>query len=54
MSDELLTVAATDEDCSTTFGTVCGFNLTSPAHPFTIDQHGTIRYTAKKILRIFL
>jgi len=45
LSDELLTVAATDEDCSTTFGTVCGFNLTSPAHPFTIDQHGTIRNT---------
>jgi len=46
IKDEILRVHATDPDCSPSFGTVCGYTITSPDQPFRIDEQGRISNTS--------
>jgi len=42
MSEAIVTVSATDRDCSPTFGDVCSYSISSPDQPFVVDQRGVI------------
>jgi len=44
-SQPILTVTATDRDCSVTFGSICQYSITSPDQPFHVDKHGVISST---------
>jgi len=45
MSPGIVTVTATDRDCSPTFGDVCSYTISSPDQPFTVSQAGVISNT---------
>ena len=40
--EPILTVTAIDRDCSSAFGSVCQYTITSPDQPFRVDQNGNI------------
>ena len=42
LSDFILQVAATDRDCSATFGDICQYSISSPDQPFQINEAGVI------------
>lgn len=42
MSAGIVTVTATDRDCSPTFGDVCSYSISSAEQPFSVDQQGII------------
>ena len=44
----IVQVEAVDDDCSPAYSTVCGYEITTPDVPFTIDTEG------KTILSLFL
>jgi len=45
LSEGILTVSATDRDCSPTFGDICSYSISSPEQPFTVDERGVIKNT---------
>jgi len=45
-SEPILTVTAIDRDCSSAFGSICQYTITSPDQPFRVDQHGNINTIA--------
>ena len=45
MTDNILTVTATDRDCSPSFGEICSYAITSPDQPFRVSSSGVISTT---------
>ena len=45
MVDNILTLTATDRDCSPSFGEVCSYSITSPDQPFRVSSSGVLSTT---------
>ncbi|XP_072036656.1 calsyntenin-1-like [Amphiura filiformis] len=43
--DNIVQVEAVDDDCSPAYSTVCGYEITTPDVPFTVDKAGQISTT---------